>query len=270
MPAPGVRAPQTDDTGAQTGAQRRTLSRLGTRLVASRAVLNRGLARRALKRGIARRLAIRMTTRSSPRHGLVGPAGFWVMKRRFQFKFLLSRGLQPEHRVLDMGCGTLRGGIPLIDYLDVGNYVGVEARANVLEEGRRELAEARLEHKRPLLIVEVDPAQVRLDVPVAYIWAFSVLIHMPDEVLDACLGMAARVMTEDGQFYANVQLGDQPDSAWHSFPCVWRPRRFYAEAAARHGLTMEDVGTLKSLGHRTGLPGDQGMMVRFRHASISA
>jgi hypothetical protein len=62
----------------------------------------------------------------------------------------------------------------------------------VLEEGRRELAEAGLEPKRPRLIQASDLAQVRLDAPVDFAWAFSVLIHMPDEVLDGCLDLVAR------------------------------------------------------------------------------
>ena len=57
-------------------------------------------------------------------------------------------GLAPEHYLLDIGCGTLRGGIPLIAYLLNGHYFGIEMRADILDEGRTELAEAGLVGKR--------------------------------------------------------------------------------------------------------------------------
>ncbi len=186
------------------------------------------------------------------------------MKRRFQFEFLTSRGLRPEHRLIDIGCGALRGGIPLIEYLETGHYAGVEARAAVLEEGRKELAEAGLEHKLPLLIHAADPTQVELDARFDIAWAFMVLIHMTDEIADACLGLVARGLTDAGEFYANVNLGNNAEAEWQSFPVVSRPHEFYEQLAARHRLIVSDVGTLESLGHGSG--GDMAMMLRFTRA----
>jgi cyclopropane fatty-acyl-phospholipid synthase-like methyltransferase len=228
----------------------------------------KSLIRRAQQRALraGRKITGEVTGRSSTqrRHGLVGPADLWAMKRRFQFEFLTSRGLRPEHRLIDVGCGALRGGIPLIEYLDTGHYTGIEARAAVLDEGRKELAEAGLEHKRPLLIQATDPAQVELDAPFDVAWAFMVLIHMTDEIVDACLGLVASGLTEAGEFYANVNLGSNAEAQWQDFPVVWRPRQFYEDLAAPHGLIVHDVGTLESLGH--GSAGDMGMMLRFAWA----
>lgn len=213
------------------------------------------------------RMMLKVTTRPSTRHALVGLPHLWAMKRRFQFEFLISHGLQREHRLLDIGCGTLRGGIPLIEYLKPGHYVGVEARAAVLEEGRKELAEAGLEHKHPLLIHAANPAQVELEVPVDVAWAFSVLFHMPDEVVRACLGLIAGGLTECGEFYANVILGDRHEDQWQGFPVVSRPRESYEGWAASYGLIVNDIGTLETLGHRTGSSQDQQMMLRLTRAS---
>jgi cyclopropane fatty-acyl-phospholipid synthase-like methyltransferase len=187
------------------------------------------------------------------------------MKRRFQFEFLTSRGLQPEHRLIDIGCGALRGGIPLIEYLETGHYTGVEARAAVLKEGRKELVEAGLEHKHPRLIHTADPAQIELDALSDFAWAFMVLIHMTDEIADACLGFVSRGLTDAGEFYANVMLGSRAEASWQGFPVLSRPREFYEQLAAPHGLIVRDVGTLESLGHGSG--GDMAMMLRFTRAS---
>jgi len=54
-------------------------------------------------------------TSAEQRHGLVGPARLWKMKRDFQIGFLKNFGLKPDNVLLDLGCGTLRGGIPIIE-----------------------------------------------------------------------------------------------------------------------------------------------------------
>ncbi len=204
---------------------------------------------------------------STRRAALVGNPERWETQRRFQFEFLTSRGLTPGHRLLDIGCGALRGGIPLIEYLQTGHYTGIEARAAVLDEGAKELAESGLEHKRPALINASDPAQVQLAAAVDFAWAFMALIHMPDETVDGYLALVAKSLSESGQFYGNVNLGDRPEGSWQGFPVVSRPLAFYEQLAASRGLTVEAVGTLESLGHRVGAPGDRTTMLRFTPSS---
>jgi len=227
----------------------------------------RGAGARAL-RGARRRLfRLRGAAAGGQRHSYVGPAHLWLLKRRFQFEFLTSNGLRPESRLLDIGCGTLRGGIPLIEYLQPGHYVGVEARSEVLQEARRELAEAKLAGKRPLLINTADPSRVHLEAPVDFAWAFSVLFHMSDEIVDACLGMVARELADGGVFYANVGLAEQTEQQgdWQGFPVISRPRAFYQSLAAGHGLDVADVGSLDALGHPSEA-GGRSMMLRFTRA----
>jgi precorrin-6B methylase 2 len=86
------------------------------------------------------------------RHAAVGPMHLWRMKREFQIAFLAGQGLCPEHHLLDIGCGTLRGGVPIIRRLSPGHYLGIEVRAEVLEEGRRELAREGLTNREPILL----------------------------------------------------------------------------------------------------------------------
>jgi cyclopropane fatty-acyl-phospholipid synthase-like methyltransferase len=225
-----------------------------------------GARARALR--ARRRLKLQLELRSGARRAaLVGSPELWESQRRFQFDFLTSHGLQPEHRLVDIGCGTLRGGIPLIEYLDDGNYTGIEARATVLDEGRKELLDAGLQEKHPVLINASDPANVELGAPVDVAWAFMALIHMPDAIADAYLELLARGLAQDGKFYGNVNLGERPDGSWQGFPVVTRKHEFYEGLAASHGLEVKDVGVLESLGHKLGAPGDKTMMLCFTRAS---
>jgi len=74
--------------------------------------------------------------------------GMWDEIGRLQLEFLISQGLKPEHKLLDIGCGSLRGGVHFIQYLNDGNYFGVDKDKRLLEAGFRiELPRYELKHK---------------------------------------------------------------------------------------------------------------------------
>ena len=37
--------------------------------------------------------------------------GLWDQMGQHQFDFLKKKGLKPQHKLLDIGCGSLRGGV---------------------------------------------------------------------------------------------------------------------------------------------------------------
>ena len=83
---------------------------------------------------------------------LVG--GLWDEIGALQFEFLKGRGLLPSHRLADVGCGALRGGVHFVRYLEPGRYHGLDVNASLLEAGRRELAAAGLADRAPELIAD--------------------------------------------------------------------------------------------------------------------
>lgn len=186
---------------------------------------------------------------AATRHALVGPPDLWEMKRRFQIDFLRGVGLKPRHRLLDLGCGTLRGGIPFIDYLEPGHYAGVEVREEVLDEGRRELVESGLAGKLPQLVHCPRLATLELGRRFDVAWAFAVLIHMEDAILDEAVAAVARHLDDDGVFYATANVGREAAGAWQGFPVVHREAAFYTDVFRRHGLELADIGSLESFGH---------------------
>lgn len=199
------------------------------------------------------------------RHGLVGRTDLWRMKRAFQIDFLRSRGLQPADTVADIGCGSLRGGIALIDYLQPGRYIGIDVRESVLEEARRELAREKLADKQPRLILAATLAEVDPGAPVDVFWAFSVLFHLSDAILADGIAMVARHLAPEGVFYANIIDGQGTPGQWQGFPVVARPLQTYRELAARHGLQVERLGRLDELGHHSGdASQDSQVMLAFR------
>lgn len=130
------------------------------------------------------------------------------MKQDFQINFLREMGLEPHHYLIDLGCGTLRGGVPLIEYLDLEHYFGIEARQEVFDEGRKELNKFQLEHKKPSLTVAEDLNSLELHLSFDYIWSFSVLIHKNDNILNNALEFVSRHLKEGNYFYTNVNISD--------------------------------------------------------------
>jgi SAM-dependent methyltransferase len=183
------------------------------------------------------------------RHQLVGPPQLWKAKRAFQIEFLRARGLEPQHFLLDIGCGTLRGGIPLIDYLGEAHYFGIETRPEVLEEGKAELQDNALESKRPILLAGTPGPFLTLDQHFDFIWAFSVLIHMNDTILMQTLEFVSRHLADNGTFYANVNIRNAEEGQWQGFPVVSRSLDFYQEQCSQFSLTADSLGPLSSLGH---------------------
>jgi SAM-dependent methyltransferase len=202
------------------------------------------------------------------RHGRVGAPHLWRLQREFQIHFLQRMGLSGQHQLLDLGCGTLRGGLPLIQYLSAGNYTGVDVSAEIIEEARRELAEARLLERYPRLECVASLADLDLRCSYDFIWAFSVLVHLEDHELAEALAFASRHLGERGVFYANVHLGTGRLGTWAGYPVLARTLRDYESRAREAGLRTESLGRLCELGHVSGDRGcDSQFMLRFRKAS---
>ena len=56
----------------------------------------------------------------------------WLQIGQLQFDYATGHGLKPEMRMLEIGCGNLRAGRLFIDYLEPGNYYGIDISPDIL------------------------------------------------------------------------------------------------------------------------------------------
>jgi len=61
--------------------------------------------------------------------------GMWDELGQLQLDFMMQNGLQPSHNLLDVGCGSMRGGVRFVEYLDVGNYCGIDINESLISAG---------------------------------------------------------------------------------------------------------------------------------------
>jgi SAM-dependent methyltransferase len=131
--------------------------------------------------------------------------GLWDEIGRLQFDFLVENGLQHEQRLIDIGCGCLRGGVHFVEYLDIGNYFGTDISQALLDAGHA------VELPQRGLQARVDKSQLRcgdsfnfgafgtsFDVALAQ----SLFTHLSANSIRLCLTRLAQTMAIGGRFYA--------------------------------------------------------------------
>lgn len=195
---------------------------------------------------------------SRRRHALEDCMGFrgqWDEHRRFQLAFLKENGLQPTNSLLEIGCGPLTGGVPIIDFLQPGKYVGIDIRSSALDLAWGEVAAAGLSGRNPRLICSSSFGSTELaDEKFDFVLSFSVLYHLSDEVLREYFLAVANQLRPDGRCFAQINT-TLSNSTWLQFPFLRRTAAEYAEVAAQTGLDTQSLGTIESLGFR--LPGEE-------------
>src|SRR5437588_3775537 len=78
------------------------------------------------------------------------PVENFELSGRQQFMYLLRAGLNPDSKVLDIGCGVLRAGYWLIHFLEPRCYCGIEPHQGRLETGVHTILEPEiLKSKEP-------------------------------------------------------------------------------------------------------------------------
>jgi hypothetical protein len=140
--------------------------------------------------------------------------GKWEELGALQLSFLCSRGLEPQHRLIDVGCGALRGGRHFIDYLQPFRYYGTDINAALIEAGlARELTAAQREkigdgHFRVSEDFDVDFPVPAFDFGLA----LSLFTHLSSNRIRLCL-QRLRPKFHGGRFYGSFFLSESRDWA---------------------------------------------------------
>ena len=105
--------------------------------------------------------------------------GRWEETGLVQMQLLLAQGLDPHHRLLDIGAGSLRLGCRVVPYLNPGNYWATDLSGDLLRRGYdTEIADkSRLDPAQLVEDADFDLPGVPADIDFAI--AFAVFTHLP-------------------------------------------------------------------------------------------
>lgn len=167
----------------------------------------------------------------------------WLAIGKMQFDYLVEHGLKPQDRMLEIGCGNLRAGWRFIQYLDAGNYYGIDISPDILFAAEKTIVDYDLQGKLPHLTpVRNLELEFLPDRHFTVIHAHSVFSHSPLSVIEECFANIGRILHPDGFFDFTF---DRTDGKEHQ---VLREDFYYrtetlVELARKHGLEarlMED------------------------------
>ncbi|MCW5748794.1 MAG: hypothetical protein KIT36_21575 [Alphaproteobacteria bacterium] len=165
---------------------------------------------------------------------------------------LLARGLRRDHIVVDYGCGSLRVGQHFIEFLDPGNYWGLDVTDRFFRDGLELLPAEVIEARRPNLAV-IEPPVLRRVAALApdFIVCVAVVMHVPPEELDGFIAGLLRLRGTHGVI--SLWFDEAPQQVRTQAKAWAYPRETLIAAVRRGDPSLAcRVETFDSVAHRHG------------------
>jgi len=174
----------------------------------------------------------------------VGPPEKYDLVAANQFVLLIQLGLRELHKLLDIGCGSLRGGRLIIPYLLAGNYYGIEPNQWLIDEGiKKNLGNSILDVKKPHFSNNPDFLLTEFNTNFDFILAQSIFSHASQNQIKKCFTMASKVMHKDSIFIATFFESDKNSDkdSWSYPDNVTYRLDFLQELASQQNLVLKKV-----------------------------
>ena len=193
------------------------------------------------------RLGVKLGAGSDHPRAFVGPPFLYDLIGGMQFQLLMELGIREYHRMLDVGCGSLRLGRFVMNYLLPGRYFGVEPNQKILNEG------CELQFGAPLHKSQVIAARQPkfthntefdfsfTDGPVDFVFAQSIASHTGPEMTRKLLRSIASVCHKDTVAMVTYIRCINPDKSnktegWFYPECVTYTDEAFGKFASEAGL----------------------------------
>ncbi|SOD39851.1 hypothetical protein [Nitrosovibrio sp. Nv4] len=189
---------------------------------------------------------IRQVATEGHRSYVGGNDQYWDEIGRLQFEFLLKNGLTEDTSLLDIGCGSLRGGCLFINFLAEKNYLGIDKELSLIILGvANELGiEAYLE-KKPEFVISAEFEFVKFSrIPTMAI-AQSLFTHLTLDDIGICLKNLREFVHKGfvlfATYFPSETLASNPSRS-HSHACFHYTVSEIWALAQRAGFEFENIG----------------------------
>lgn len=171
----------------------------------------------------------------------VAIGGMWEEIGELQFDFLVNSGMKAGHKMLDIGCGTLRGGRHFINYLEKGNYHGMDISAKAIEAGKELLKNEGLTAKTPVLLLS-EKKNLKFEEfqskTFDFILAQSVFTHLMPAQIEECFANIGKVMLDNSAFFFTYNRGEAYQQT--TVKDFVYPLSFFEDLSKKYSLRLED------------------------------
>jgi len=189
-------------------------------------------------------LGLELPTGANHYRAYVGPPKKYDLLAANQFVLLIQLGLREYHKLLDIGCGSLRGGRLFIPYLLPRNYYGTEPNQWLIDKGiENNLGSSILDVKKPHFSNNPDFLLTEFNTNFNFILAQSIFSHATQNQIKNCFMMANKVMNKDSIFVATFYQSDKNSDkdSWYYSGNVAYSLDFLQELASQQNLVLEKM-----------------------------
>lgn len=156
---------------------------------------------------------------------------------------LISLGLKPESKVLDLGCGTGRLAAQLLSYLgDEGEYYGCDISKEAIEFCKKHYVRPNFHFVTSQMII----IPMALDAYIDFIWCYSVFTHVYPHEMVSLMRECRRLLKPYGLFLASYYIAGREPAFLRSVKTFYgnRDRLEYGEDYLRGILREHDANIL--------------------------
>ena len=181
---------------------------------------------------------------------MVGPLGYWKELQAYQLKALVSNGLKPQHKLLDIGCGPLQGGIAFIKYLNPNNYYGFDIKQESIDAGKRLIKKHKLENKQPFLFLSDNFGMERLNgTKFCFIWASQILYYFNEQKLHALMEWLSVILEDKGKFLGDIIGPKHYEFKHKEHNWFLHNVESLGSIAEKYNLKVDNLGEIREYGY---------------------
>lgn len=172
----------------------------------------------------------------------IGPPKDYDLVAAMVFNLLTCTGLRQHHRVLDIGCGSLRVGRLLIPYLNPHRYIGIEPNQWLIEDGiANELGKDLINIKQPQFVFSTSLDSFKQPLNADYAIAQSIFSHCGLDLIQTWLSQLSSHLNPQGALFATflTDTQDYSGQGWVYPACVNYQTETLKELAVACGFQFQ-------------------------------
>jgi tetratricopeptide (TPR) repeat protein/SAM-dependent methyltransferase len=174
----------------------------------------------------------------------IGPPLQYDFMGATQFRLLCTLGLRAHHQVLDLGCGSLRAGRFLINYLEPENYCGIEPNQWLIDEAIKEqIGDSLIAIKKPRFNNNSEFKTAVFSQKFDFIIAQSIFSHTGNDLIPSALNNIYQSLNDDGLALLTFIKGEKDfeGDGWIYPECVEFTLSTIYEFAKSAGLQVQEL-----------------------------